>query len=157
MRVTSTTQRCADTICHSGLKTALLVRSGRVQMACKALRLGEDLQAPPLPATSSVIIANIKFYSTHSGFLMLPFPPGAHVYLGPDGCSHWSRLTRKLTAPAYASQSSLGCLPSSPKVTVFGLPNRCPTSCTLFVVVCNDSLYTSDVAVKGPTCCGWTA
>lgn len=34
---------------RSGLKTAILVRLGRVQMACEVLRLGGDLQAPSTP------------------------------------------------------------------------------------------------------------
>lgn len=71
------TQRCADTTCHCGLKTAILVRLGRVQMACKVLRLGEDLQGQLVPATSSAIIANTNFEHhtpTSCAILFHPMP-----------------------------------------------------------------------------------
>lgn len=124
MSVTSSTLRRADATCHPGLEAANLVRLGRVRMACKARRLGEDLQAQldhnvlrhHQPSTSSFENHTAAPY----GSLLDPFSTRCRrLFLGPDGCSHRSRLTRKLTAPLCASRTHLAAFPASPGVTTF--------------------------------------
>jgi hypothetical protein len=93
-------------------------------MACKARRLGEDLQAQldhnvlrhHQPSTSSFENHTAAPY----GSLLDPFSTRCRrLFLGPDGCSHRSRLTRKLTAPLCASRTHLAAFPASPGVTTF--------------------------------------